>query len=1098
MKRCVFVVIAVAAAMVYAEGVFVGPGESVIKNVVSQEIQTDGVYIAPGGSVLKTGEGVWKLPYARVKDLPQATINVQQGSLQFTDDAAAPLDTSSAENILREKAALWMDMTSVVTEADNETLVVWRDVRDTDANVTNYPYAVPPGVAPLVTTYKEKPALHFGGYGNGRTVRFTTAEGVATHFPAVKHLFCVMSVRSGGTSMNDTGYWLGSDTDTLPFERNGLYYTANNGNSTFKSGQCYLNGIFIDPTLERIKYGRQLLDYRTDAENLRIAYLFSKKGGHAGGGYFHEAIFFTNQLTQAEHAQVRSYLMNKWELSSRSGLPSWFGDNNDLIDDPLCDTPATLYAVDGASVLSPENSVFSNLLFGGTGRFHMLGVQQLFPKTAHAFNGELRVDNQIKVRAPVILAVEPKDRFVFTVENTGDFDTILTRTGDAADGTVEQTGGEISLRTIPESVKSFEVSSGTLRLTVPRTEAERLDSGDFLDAGGKAIEAAIPDPSFEAAAFGSGGQAPYNTNFAVGETKNGWTAESATVRYYRHAKDTDNAFGSMDSPDGDVSLGIVNAGKVWTTVTVSEPGYYRLSFKASARYARVVNVNAVSFAIGDADGANFRTFGTLWLPKPAEYRLFHMDAGFLEAKTYRLKIGSEYAEESTTYLDDLHLVKVADASTDWPIPNGGFEAFSAGPVHAYPYAKNVLENWDVQTTSFATAEYSYVGAIQKDNLVFMDSSSRYLPSLHSSQDSLAGQWALMMYRAKGNASTTFTPPAGYYLLAADAKSYRLSIINNLGGVNPAVLKATLTIGETVVDLGTVSVLNNTMEKIHWPVPIVVDGSQTVTLTLSQTDDNATAVVDNLRLTRDLSKLNLVQNGGFEAATLRDRAVTVVETPWVELETATDADASQTMIHQYDKNTENFRGIFASERGEGYAMAKVRGAGGYSQPITLPFAGTYELSFMASSRHLNPSSSGRNPIRAWLAKGGVTNDIATVEVHNTKFVTHRVLFDVAEAGEYTFGICGTSAGKDRSSNVDAIRISPVSYGCSAPALHKDLKLVLEDGSRLHLDYPGTQEVYSVRINGTGLSGEINRKNYPLFIKGIGTLIVKPKGTMIIIR
>ncbi len=1132
MKKAVVVLILFSCVSVTrAEEIVVGSGEQFTKNVPTDETQTDCVLLAPGAELLKTGAGVWSVPAALLTEDPQATVSVTEGALWLTENLPPPpplIADEAAEVILNTKAALWMDMSSVVTEDGSSNVSEWRDVRDRDASEKSYPYAIPrtktdgKGIPPVHSTVNEREALDFTNSGNNEramTLRDPSTGSQKTF--TIKHLFCVLSF----TYYNQVRSFVGVHSGTTPFAYNnsGQYvYTTFDANSTFKTGQCYLNGVPIDSSKERVKKGSQLIDFVTEADTVKVSQLFAGNStGWGGGGYYHEAIFFTETLTPAEHAQVRAYLMNKWGLSSRRGL-QWtsmdYYDNSATtgpVDDPICDTPAMIRAAAGTTVLFPETSVIPNLTFGGIGQFHFLGSQQLFPKTAVAFNGELRIDNQLRVRAPVTLAVEPKDQFAFTTaDDENYYDTVLTRTSDAADETVTMMGGEASVREVPQSVKRLEVSSGTLHLAVPSVTENLVpqvdDVPNSLEQSGDVVKATIQNPSFEEATFAESGIASYKQDFANGQTKNGWTAEATTISYYSHSRAGDNTWASVDSPDGDVSLGVIGVGKVWTTVVVPAAGRYRFSFKAYSRsYKEGADsrcVNPITFSMGDEDGSNMKKFGLLWLQKASAYRDVYFLVEFPNAGNYRLHIGSDLSTGDALFVDDLDLVKVAELPKEWMLPNGNFETFSTSPIHAYPQGAAQSDNWtfngDDNFYKYPYSDHKYVGAVRKDATMLGSGNvvqSYYDPTIHSDEDSIDGEWALLMCTDKGSAQTTFTPPVGTYLLKAQAKSYRTSLTGS-SGRDPASVKATITIGETTLDLGAVDLQNDSMETVYWLMPITVDGSQSVTLTLMQQNANATAVLDNLRLTKDLSPFtndllhqNFIQNGSVEETDYSQATIPFVDTPWVKDNAVSDDD---TKIIMFDKKED--RNNYLLERGEGYRALKIHGAGCYEQQISLPIAGTYELSFMASSRYLSPSTSGRNPIRAYLKKGDVVQDIATVAVTNTKFVTHRILFNVTEAGDYTFGICGTSAGVDRTSNVDAIKISLVSYAWDAPKLHKDLALVLRDGSHLALDYSGTQEVASVRINGQSLKGIVNAETCPDFVSGTGSLVVKEKGFLLIVR
>jgi hypothetical protein len=78
--------------------------------------------------------------------------------------------------------------------------------------------------------------------------------------------------------------------------------------------------------------------------------------------------------------------------------------------------------------------------------------------------------------------------------------------------------------------------------------------------------------------------------------------------------------------------------------------------------------------------------------------------------------------------------------------------------------------------------------------------------------------------------------------------------------------------------------------------------------------------------------------------------------------------------------------------------------------------------------------GRNPIRIWLARNGVTNTLGYVTTYDEAFRRHEYLFTVPEAGAYVLSFDGQST-VDRTSLIDDISIMAVDAGHGVDAFAK---------------------------------------------------------------
>ena len=69
----------------------------------------------------------------------------------------------------------------------------------------------------------------------------------------------------------------------------------------------------------------------------------------------------------------------------------------------------------------------------------------------------------------------------------------------------------------------------------------------------------------------------------------------------------------------------------------------------------------------------------------------------------------------------------------------------------------------------------------------------------------------------------------------------------------------------------------------------------------------------------------------------------------------------------------------------------------------------------------------------------------------------------------------------------------------PSLPGHLRISVAEGSRLVLDYPGTNKVASVRFGGTAVAGRIvDATTHPDYVTGIGALEIVPCNMAITLR
>ena len=345
--------------------------------------------------------------------------------------------------------------------------------------------------------------------------------------------------------------------------------------------------------------------------------------------------------------------------------------------------------------------------------------------------------------------------------------------------------------------------------------------------------------------------------------------------------------------------------------------------------------------------------------------------------------------------------------------------------------------------------------------------------------------------------TTFTPPAGTWRFRADFCSWARS-----WGYSGYVVAADLRIGGTAVALGVVTNLSYALLPRTWPGVFTVDGATPVTLTL--TGDLRTAgqrfghgILDNLALVAEPGE-NLLREGGFESLA-----------PWQVTVTPKPEKVSGSERQPYDGFYETFFGL---EAFEGKACMKIVNDDTVAQTVTFPTGGLYRLSASFESRSTPGSlsfGSGLNPVAFFCARGGVTNWLGVTDtVAMTNFHEYACLVRIPEAGGvYDVGFQGRSVwgGEgtppvDRTTLVDGAQLYRVETARPLD-LPEALEIDVAAGAQLTLDFDGTNAVRSLRLAGRSLVGYVSLADRPELLgalNGRGTLFIRPRGTVLILR
>jgi len=120
--------------------------------------------------------------------------------------------------------------------------------------------------------------------------------------------------------------------------------------------------------------------------------------------------------------------------------------------------------------------------------------------------------------------------------------------------------------------------------------------------------------------------------------------------------------------------------------------------------------------------------------------------------------------------------------------------------------------------------------------------------------------------------------------------------------------------------------------------------------------------------------------------------------------------------------------------------------------------------------------------------------------------------VDEAGTYDFHLQGMSSpgtnwgwpsnrtANDRMALVDCVSIRPVGEADvpTESGLPQSATLAVAAGSRVELEFRGTNRLNRITLDGQNVTGPISSKTHPEYFSGPGVFEVLPKGTLVIMR
>jgi hypothetical protein len=1110
-KRSAWLVAAFAMLTVCVYGAF-APEELVVAGLydtITKYVAEDDVDVIPanvlidsGGALNKTGGGLLTLPLEKLVQGKEITIGVRDGAMRVTAFDAETVGFNDPEDVL-DKAALWLDAkadgTVLYTSSNDVDWVdCWLDVRETGNSTDGYQYLRalpnlgPANIAPQLVETNGVKSVWFGGYKSGQSMNWCSSDGSIFLMEGVRHAFIlygvyashgfVLGYAKSGTDSSGTPTFhisnFGTGSPTSPIAMG--YYTDT---TAVYTGRTFVNGEMVDASKDgQLKQQQfQLLEYDCCSKLGRASNFFNDRnyytpnpsypsagGNRIGGDYIAAAIIFTNELTEVERMSVETYLMNR-HLGVRA-------------------PKAKLVLAEGTTALV-EADALKDVLVTGDGTLMVDDrAADLLASPNFDFTGMFDVGFDTSFGLGNLFALKVFDGDRLTVEQTGYGLPTASILGTAGEGQVAKDGnGPALITTIPETVGTVSVNGGTLHLAAPPRKQNPI-------VPGSAVEVTFQNPNFE-------NEGPTtNAEYKSAQMVAGWNLvgvkNGTHCAIFIGGDGTGTGWGSVNNPyksplptpDNGMALMFKGDASAWTAVDIPADGIYDLSFYAAPRGG--YGGQMLDICIGPS-ADNLVTVGTFTVNGSDSWRQFQVRTPALKAGTNQQFWFRNHAAgvDIATAVDCIKMKLVTDLpSGTIPVPNGSFELRGANFANSTLRTNNLATGWTLMQTNGWTSGTPTAAFTTPS----MDSGIRFDYGHNRS-----GTVQLMLGYTGSKAETTFTPATGgVYRLKGLVANYRtVSLSHNATYVN-----ASLVSGDTMKDLGTLTVSVKRLTELEWPNAVTVEAGQEVKLVLESRDAPAVGaftLIDDLELVPLAEEANeLITGGGFETAA--QWTLTQLYTK----PTSVGASARRS----YPTTLDAYGRAYGRMRYEGNYMYCLVQNDIISQPIEFPAEGLYRLSYFGHTRIDNVTGQGLNPVKAfWVAEGStVTNWIGTATPKTTNFVECVFTFKVPSATRAIFGLQGgmepTDGNQgDHTTVLDGVSLKRVfSENGGMPDVPEGLVVRVAADAKLSLDYDGTLKLRALYLGGHAARGLISSETHPQYIEGVGEIYVKPRGAVFSLR
>lgn len=1140
MKQLIQVGVALIAGTVWAADVTVGFRE--VKSIHVPNgggaTQDDPVLVDPHGALYKTGAGTLTLSQGAASGSP-SKVRVLGGKVVLargTDRATPTIATAPA--VIRNDAAMWMDASKTDSFQLNGTSVTtWNDVRETNFAARQYRFFQSEGsLAPelTVTTPENRPAVNPRWYGADSFLGIRHANGNQDGFYSngytVKDYFAVVSFYDN--SRNDMSHFFGRRAGTPNFNsRNGnLGYVASyslDAPFSFNAGysaQFAVNGRIVDKLSEKPRSGLALLEIHSEDRSMEFEALAN--GGTTdskGGGYYSEIIVFQRKLTETERLQVRDYLMRKWGIAYeqaevggavRSEIELASGTSLDVAPSAGEETAAVAVSGEGTVNKTGEGTLVLGLAgdedFAGTFNFAAGGLKVRggrFPALSVAGGTSLTVTAPGK----------PAEASYAVHEKAG---TTLAK-DTAPQRCVNLAGqGNVRVNALEADVEEINVASN-VTLTLEGKVEKRFNE---IAATDDPVSVTVPNGNFES---GSGKLELKEVGWDAAFVE-GWGRNNQTWFVYL---DNFSSTYTDYSPLGSRYLVMHGYCTAYTQVTLPHDGYYTFSFRSSAKNnstsapARMVIdlfYTQDKTDLRETKLANKQVFGT-HVAQYANFPRFYYPMPYMKAGTYYIGFFNRNNNPDTANvgIDEVR-IDYQDPSERQDcacaIPNGDFNSFDryCGLVGTSANA-NVINH--SSSTTCTGWNFSVAEGGDEKAVAFIDGEAEKISTSYSAltgdkpfffettAPDVCGMTFVEFRGDKGvMTSEAFTPPAGTYRLQGKLAAHSLLWNSENYTKGPydgseVRLRAQVSAGGQVVDLGLRGTKQRLWETVSWPEEFTVDGNTPVVLTVSGQTAGGIVQVDDLSLvsaveSRPEARRNLVRFGNFE-----DGHRASASAAWAA---RYDIRSGTHYHYEYHLNDPDGQGYV---RAEGRYVGRVTDKDCLYQTVNFPEAGLYRVRFLQRTRFSASQYYGANPLELSIGNASATNVIGRSQVWNGNWEERSFLFNVATAGDWEFAIRGLGAtwgGNEvgHTSFVDCVSIVRVKDTlAAAPAVAETQRprINVKKGGMLSLDFTGTLQVGSLKLGGRLVKGTVNASTHPDYITGAGSLEAVPnRGLGIIVR
>ena len=536
---------------------------------------------------------------------------------------------------------------------------------------------------------------------------------------------------------------------------------------------------------------------------------------------------------------------------------------------------------------------------------------------------------------------------------------------------------------------------------------------------------------------------------------------------------------------GRVVAFVQRSGTMEGTVTLPQAGGYRLTFAHARRTSHVLphllEVEFDGMVVGRIE-ANSDLFTR------RDIRLPYRAAG-----SYSLLFRGVHIEagDRTSLIDDIRLERLEDDGN--LVQDGSFE-----------------ETGDLTLRLNGQTRYEIGSVLNGRGWTFSDAVTNLLPNANNVYGTnvaaagvaedlggwmvspTAGGRAAFLF-GDGKLRTTVTFPSGgvyrvSFLGAGGAGGSTLSRSGTYPSVNA---RHTLDVTFDGVKIAPIRLGPPGYQPYEVTLPAVAQGQVAVIGFEGSTGTNSYSrigLIDDVRVT--YVGPAVVQEGGFESPVTGGYTVAPSGTAWAFTSAADSGDSDTKSGLSVERQPFTFAVPMGRQAGWLQKTASIR------QAVTFPEDGYYAVSFMAAARTEGHYVHVGHDFALTL------NDVAVGTVTTTDYLYERYTFRLpyVKAGvSYLLAFQGlNSAGGDRSSAIDDVRVTRLAVAEEYVPFPEGLTIELAEGAKLTLDFAGTQPLHALRINGRHVSGTVSAATHPAAITGTGTLQLPNLGSLLFLR